>query len=746
MKKFKKNLSLLTVSILGTTLFATSVVAAACDDTKKKPEEPKKEDSKQKPDQKQEQGQEITELNNWLKSMSLKIVDGKIDAFYKAIEAKKDFYYSYSSKKLIAVEKGKRPNWREENEELLSLEGEFASNKHQIVNDEKPTYTDSKGMVKLSSLIRYEVKDGKIIFYFKGAIHDHKGAHKISTEVHKMEFPRQSLASNFEEYVKNLQFSYPNLEETLLDDVDIDKVHPSEDLKEGYEFAKKTIVKEPETNTLSILYSIRKKDIDYKSKNYVFNLKGWKKSSEMLKKIEEAKNKINEEINKLDIKILNEKAYQNIKETNSHLNFEGKSNFATGSYDVNLFKLEYVSVKFNETSKKIEVDVKLSIILDDSISVSKKLIIEGNYANGNINPHNLTEEDQKKYLSDELEKMTVHPYYSKDKTYIERLNDNELSDRSFWINNKNKSLTYTFGKVEKTLEGKYNVEVTTSFFDWNESPRETKKVLIDLEKLGIDIHNKIREQNNQAPLEDKKAPSGTVEENIDPDLNTEGFKETPSDDHNGGASSIIHLRNFIEDIKKQKLMLWDNEMLTQIKEKKYTLPFAQFFSYDKEKLELKSKVQFFSKSLKMVDGQTAFIISGPKEADGKLTIKLTLMTLQDFKAKNFNSENMISRRVEIDQTTFAKDYITKKFLLERYIRSLRLLFDCVGKEDMKPSEVEDSNMVILESHLPSGIKLIEKSTHDMKDKKGTLTIKCKFSYNGVETGDMFYTIKGFKKQ
>ncbi|WP_041914112.1 hypothetical protein [Metamycoplasma arthritidis] len=67
MKKFKKNLSLLTVSILGTTLFATSVVAAACDDTKKKPEEPKKEDSKQKPDQKQEQGQEITELNNWLK-------------------------------------------------------------------------------------------------------------------------------------------------------------------------------------------------------------------------------------------------------------------------------------------------------------------------------------------------------------------------------------------------------------------------------------------------------------------------------------------------------------------------------------------------------------------------------------------------------------------------------------------------------------------------------------------------------
>ncbi|WP_083756737.1 lipoprotein 17-related variable surface protein [Metamycoplasma arthritidis] len=55
-------------------------------------------------------------------------------------------------------------------------------------------------------------------------------------------------------------------------------------------------------------------------------------------------------------------------------------------------------------------------------------------------------------------------------------------------------------------------------------------------------------------------------------------------------------------------------------------------------------------------------------------------------------------------------------------------------------------MVILESHLPSGIKLIEKSTHDMKDKKGTLTIKCKFSYNGVETGDMFYTIKGFKKQ
>lgn len=123
-----------------------------------------------------------TTFDNLDASNSLSIISDKLDQFYKAIADKKDFYYDYKNNKMIAVEAGKRPNWKETNEYLIDVKIKDLAKDLQIANAKKPTY-ESNGKTQVSGKIDYEINaDGEIIFSYKIGFYN-RGNPKISETV-----------------------------------------------------------------------------------------------------------------------------------------------------------------------------------------------------------------------------------------------------------------------------------------------------------------------------------------------------------------------------------------------------------------------------------------------------------------------------------------------------------------------------------------------------------------------------------
>ncbi|WP_427902693.1 variable surface lipoprotein [Metamycoplasma alkalescens] len=88
-------------------------------------------------------------------------------------QKKLDLYYSFSSNSVVAVEKGKIPNWTEKDpdkknhNEIFSIKSNVASklgrDKQRLVNADKPTIEDkkNKNRMNLSSMLDYEIKNVK---------------------------------------------------------------------------------------------------------------------------------------------------------------------------------------------------------------------------------------------------------------------------------------------------------------------------------------------------------------------------------------------------------------------------------------------------------------------------------------------------------------------------------------------------------------------------------------------------------
>jgi len=65
--------------------------------------------------------------------------------------------------------------------------------------------------------------------------------------------------------------------------------------------------------------------------------------------------------------------------------------------------------------------------------------------------------------------------------------------------------------------------------------------------LGINILNEIRRKKGQDPLSDEFAPSSTIDEEIEPDLSLDKFKDTPEDNYE--AKSAPQLNDALKKIE-----------------------------------------------------------------------------------------------------------------------------------------------------------------------------------------------------
>jgi hypothetical protein len=65
--------------------------------------------------------------------------------------------------------------------------------------------------------------------------------------------------------------------------------------------------------------------------------------------------------------------------------------------------------------------------------------------------------------------------------------------------------------------------------------------------LGINILNEIRRKKGQDSLPDEFAPSSTIDEEIEPDLSLDKFKDTPEDNYE--AKKAPQLNKFLKNIE-----------------------------------------------------------------------------------------------------------------------------------------------------------------------------------------------------
>lgn len=422
-----------------------------------------------------------------------------------------------------------------------------------------------------------------------------------------------------------------------------------------------------------------------------------KKTKEILDFEEEARNKISDEINKTKVSILDEKAYQHIINHKTINNFDNKPNFTAKGYDKDKYNVELKDVKVEDNlgKKIVKLTVKMYVKSNKDIFVEKEILVENEYANGK-NFHNLSEEEIKNYIENVVNKTILHPKFSKDKTYIERLNNGKITDKSFWIDNIDHNLKYNFGSISKDGDD-YYVELTASIANWHNSPFVSKKTKIDLSKLGINILNEIRRKKGQDPLSDEFAPSSTIDEEIEPDLSLDKFKDTPEDNYQ--AKSAPQLNDALKKI--EHLYAWDQEQYDILKnnpDKKL----VQLYRIDKTNYTKKGNMYLFNTNKAMREEQIVYVFSKPEFRDNKLTVKVTAIPLQDYNAGKIDMDKIASKRVEVKNDKFGKDlYETyqKSLKLNDEIKKLNLSYDFKDKEKLASKDINSWDFEKIKEHL-----------------------------------------------
>ncbi|QSF13859.1 variable surface lipoprotein [Mycoplasma sp. Mirounga ES2805-ORL] len=408
MKKIKKFLMLGNIFSIG--IFPA--VAISCgNETKKeeKKDENKKEDPKPQPKPgENESGTNITKktveqkLDDFAEELksSMSIVKGKESQFYLAINENKDFYYDFTQHKLLAVENGKHPDWKSTNKEyLIEFEGVNFPKYWQPTSAIKPTYTSSDGSVKLSGKIDWKInEDNNIIFTFKAGIYkvnDNKLSNKV-VDVNLGKAKTSEYTKKLEELAKNeklVSFDYPNKKDTLLSDANIDLIVKT--IPDGYELVEYKAVKNEEVDyyDITIIFKLKLKGEDVMSiKNQQYTIKGFKKTQAILDNEAKAVKEIEKQFSTLKLKIIDEKAYQNLITKKTVLNFDNKPNFAVFDFDNKQYLPEISNVVIDNFT--IKATVKLVAKSNSDIFFEKEVTADSDYVKG-VNPHSMDEQNQK---------------------------------------------------------------------------------------------------------------------------------------------------------------------------------------------------------------------------------------------------------------------------------------------------------------------------------------------------------------
>lgn len=117
----------------------------------------------------------------------------------KLLQKQVSLWYDRVGNKLVVTDKGKTPNWKGDKTNLFDIKSTADLNGTQLVNVTKPTYTNQKNQVALSSQLDYDIKvksqtegtnDTKTVVYeviikYKAATFSNTGNHAISKEQNK---------------------------------------------------------------------------------------------------------------------------------------------------------------------------------------------------------------------------------------------------------------------------------------------------------------------------------------------------------------------------------------------------------------------------------------------------------------------------------------------------------------------------------------------------------------------------------
>lgn len=117
----------------------------------------------------------------------------------KLLKKQVSLWFDRKANVLVVTDKGKTPNWTGEKTNLFEIKSTANLNGTQLVNVTKPTYTNKKNQVALSSQLDYDIKvksqtegtnDTKTVVYeviikYKAATFSNTGNHAISKEQNK---------------------------------------------------------------------------------------------------------------------------------------------------------------------------------------------------------------------------------------------------------------------------------------------------------------------------------------------------------------------------------------------------------------------------------------------------------------------------------------------------------------------------------------------------------------------------------
>lgn len=117
----------------------------------------------------------------------------------KLLKKPVSLWFDRKANVLVVTDKGKTPNWTGEKTNLFEIKSTANLNGTQLVNVTKPTYTNKKNQVALSSQLDYDIKvksqtegtnDTKTVVYeviikYKAATFSNTGNHAISKEQNK---------------------------------------------------------------------------------------------------------------------------------------------------------------------------------------------------------------------------------------------------------------------------------------------------------------------------------------------------------------------------------------------------------------------------------------------------------------------------------------------------------------------------------------------------------------------------------
>lgn len=117
----------------------------------------------------------------------------------KLLQKQVSLWFDRKANVLVVTDKGKTPNWTGEKTNLFDIKSTADLNGTQLLNVTKPTYTNKKNQVALSSQLDYDIKvksqtdstdDNKTVVYeviikYKTATFSNTGNHAISKEQNK---------------------------------------------------------------------------------------------------------------------------------------------------------------------------------------------------------------------------------------------------------------------------------------------------------------------------------------------------------------------------------------------------------------------------------------------------------------------------------------------------------------------------------------------------------------------------------